>query len=131
MPQWRRSTLFVANDTRGVLLGNVRPKVTLRSNVVTGKLRLGFWVGGELLGGWLIPVLPPNLPFTITKGRGSAVIDGVLREFPGRVLDYHGERPPTDRMIPDEPFTFTLDQEPGKVVPVLVDITVEPIEAVA
>lgn len=121
--QWRRARLVVTSDTRGVFLGNVLPTVTLRPSATTGKLRIGLWVAGTRLIGWMVPGLPANTVFRIREGRA---VDPSIAQ----VYDWGGiVWPKRDQLMPHGTFTLTLDQEEGLAVPVLVDVTVEAIEA--
>ena len=120
---WRRARLVVTADTRGVLLGNVLPTITLRPSAATGKLRIGLWVAGVRLIGWQIPGLPANALFRIRDGRA---VDSTIAQ----VYDWGGVYwPKRDQVMPQGTFTLTLDQEDGLAVPVLVDVTVEAVEA--
>src|SRR5262245_50529911 len=132
MATWSRSRLVVTSDVRGVLMAGVAPTITLRTNTDTGKLRLGLWVTTIRLAGWVIPFLPANIPFTIRNGRASAFYDGTTHDLPRQLVDWDGVRwPSRDSVLPHGTFVVTLDQEPDKAVPVLVDVSVESVEGVA
>jgi hypothetical protein len=129
MAQWKRARLVVTGDTRGVFLGGVMPTITLRPSADTGKLRIGLWVVNERLAGWLVPFLPANMVFTIRQGRASGYVDGVLQDLPGQLLDWDGARwPARNQLMPHGSFVLSLDQEPTKAIPVLVDVSVEAVE---
>lgn len=123
MAQWRRARLVVSTATREVLMTGMQPSVTLRSNADTGKLRIGLWMAGERVAGWLVPYLPADIALTIRRGKAIALVNGAPRDLPAHLRDWDGVRWPEAGQLPIGSFTVTLDQEPDKAVPVLVDVT--------
>ena len=120
---WRRARLVVTSDTRGVFLGSVLPEITLRPSAATGRLRIGLWVAGERLLGYQIPPLPANAVVVIREGRSVGLTEVQVFDWGGVFWPKRGQ------LMPHGTFTLTLDQEDGLAVPVLVDVSVEAVEA--
>lgn len=131
MADWKRATLPVTSETRGVFLSGVLPTITLRATQDAGLMRIGLWVVDTRLAGWVVPYLPANIPFTIRDGKASAFVNGVRQDLPRQLRDWDGVRwPSRSGPLPYGTLTLTLDQVPGADVSVLVDVTVESVETV-
>lgn len=128
MATWSRASLPIAPDTR-VIMSGIEPTITLRSSVNTGIVRVGIYLGTDRLLGWWVPFLPANIAFTIYRGHATAVVGGERRDVSKYLRDWDGVRWPTrDSVVPHAGLVLTLDQEPDKAVPILVDVSTEAVE---
>lgn len=111
--QWARTTIpFDLPPTNN--MGSIVPRLTLQASQQVGPLRVGLWVGDELLGGYTVPYIPANASIDVDgvhRAVTSSLLGGPKVNRSGFLTGYAGRGPiDWDELPRDAEYRLTIDQ---------------------